>query len=35
VLVGPDAKMLDKIVRLLGSAYQVLVMRRFMKMRPR
>jgi hypothetical protein len=27
--------MLDKIVRLLGSAYQVLVMRRFMKMRPR
>jgi short-subunit dehydrogenase len=35
VLVGPDAKMLDKVVRLLGSAYQVLVMRRFMKMRPR
>ena len=35
VLVGPDARMLDKIVRVLGSAYQVLVMRRFMKMRPR
>jgi short-subunit dehydrogenase len=35
VLVGPDAKMLDKIVRLLGSAYQVLVISRLKKMRPR
>jgi len=35
VLVGPDAKMLDKVVRLLGSAYQVLVIRRLKKMRPR
>jgi short-subunit dehydrogenase len=35
VLVGPDAKFLDKVVRLLGSSYQVLVMRRLKKMRPR
>jgi len=27
VLVGPDAKALDKLVRLLGSAYQGLVIR--------
>jgi short-subunit dehydrogenase len=35
VLVGPDAKMLDKVVRLLGSAYQAIVIRRLKKMRPR
>jgi short-subunit dehydrogenase len=35
VLVGNDAKFLDKVVRLLGSAYQVLVMRQVKKMRPR
>ncbi len=35
VLVGPDAKFLDKVVRLLGSSYQVLVMRQLKKMRPR
>ena len=27
VLVGPDAKLLDKVVRLLGSWYQPLVMK--------
>jgi len=32
VLVGPDARFLDKVVRLLGSAYQVLVMRQVRKM---
>ncbi|MGH6646687.1 SDR family NAD(P)-dependent oxidoreductase [Aquabacterium sp.] len=32
VLVGPDAKRLDKIVRLLGSWYQVLVMRQLKRM---
>jgi short-subunit dehydrogenase len=32
VLVGPDAKALDKVVRLLGSWYQVLVMRKFKRM---
>ena len=32
VLVGPDARFLDKMVRLLGSAYQVLVMRQVRKM---
>jgi short-subunit dehydrogenase len=35
VLVGNDAKMLDKVIRLLGSWYQVLVMRQFKRMRPR
>ncbi len=35
VLVGPDAKFLDKLVRLLGSGYQKVVMKRFAKMRPR
>jgi short-subunit dehydrogenase len=35
VLVGPDAKMLDKVVRVLGSYYQVLVTRRLKKMRSR
>ena len=33
VLVGNDAKMLDKMVRLLGSWYQVLVMRQLKRMR--
>jgi len=32
VLVGPDAKALDKVVRILGSWYQVLVMRQLRKM---
>ena len=32
VLVGPDARFLDKVVRLLGSWYQVLVMREVRKM---
>ncbi|RZI85292.1 MAG: SDR family NAD(P)-dependent oxidoreductase [Rubrivivax sp.] len=32
VLVGPDAKMLDKVVRLLGSWYQVLVRRQLERM---
>lgn len=32
VLVGPDAKFLDKLVRLLGSWYQVLVMRQMKAM---
>jgi short-subunit dehydrogenase len=32
VLVGSDAKFLDKVVRLLGSWYQVLVMRQVAKM---
>ena len=32
VLVGLDAKFLDKVVRLLGSTYQVLVMRQVRKM---
>ena len=32
VLVGNDAKMLDKVVRICGSAYQVLVMRQLRKM---
>jgi len=32
VLVGPDAKFLDKVVRLLGASYQVLVMRQLSKM---
>ena len=35
VLVGPDAKMLDKVVRVLGSYYQVVVTRRLKKMRSR
>ncbi len=34
VLVGPDARLLDKLVRLMGSAYQVLVVRRLRRMRP-
>ncbi|HEX5373432.1 MAG TPA: SDR family oxidoreductase [Aquabacterium sp.] len=33
VLVGNDAKMLDKVIRLLGSAYQVLVMRQVRRMK--
>ncbi|MCH8179375.1 MAG: SDR family NAD(P)-dependent oxidoreductase [Proteobacteria bacterium] len=32
VLVGPDARFLDKVVRLLGASYQVLVMRQVRKM---
>ena len=32
VLVGPDAKFLDKVARLLGSAYQVLVLRQVRSM---
>lgn len=32
VLVGPDARMLDKMVRLLGSWYQPLVMRQLKRM---
>jgi len=32
VLVGPDAKFLDKVVRLLGASYQVLIMRQLRKM---
>ncbi len=32
VLVGPDARFLDKMVRLLGSSYQVLVLRQMRKM---
>jgi short-subunit dehydrogenase len=32
VLVGPDAKALDKVVRLLGSWYQVLVIRQMKRM---
>lgn len=32
VLVGPDAKFLDKIVRLFGASYQALVVRQFRKM---
>jgi short-subunit dehydrogenase len=32
VLVGPDARMLDKVVRLLGSWYQPLVMRQLKRM---
>jgi short-subunit dehydrogenase len=35
VLVGPDARMLDKVVRVLGSYYQVLVLHRLKKMRSR
>lgn len=34
-LIGPDARMLDKVVRLLGSGYQVLVMRQLRKMNRR
>jgi len=33
VLVGPDARALDKLVRLMGSAYQVLIIRRLRRMR--
>ena len=33
VLVGPDARALDKLVRLMGSAYQVLIVRRLRRMR--
>ena len=33
VLVGPDARILDKLVRLMGSAYQVLIVRRLRRMR--
>ena len=32
VLVGPDAKFLDKVVRLLGSWYQLLIMRQMRHM---
>jgi short-subunit dehydrogenase len=32
VLVGPDAKFLDKVVRLLGSWYQVLVIKQMRQM---
>ena len=32
VLVGPDAKFLDKVVRLLGASYQVLIIRQMRKM---
>ena len=32
VLVGPDAKLLDKVARLLGSWYQVLVIRQYKRM---
>jgi short-subunit dehydrogenase len=32
VLVGNDAKFLDKLIRLLGSSYQVLVLRQLRKM---
>ena len=32
MLVGPDARFLDKVVRLLGSTYQVLVMKQVRKM---
>ena len=32
VLVGPDARMLDKVVRVLGSWYQPLVMRQLKRM---
>jgi hypothetical protein len=32
VLVGNDAKKLDKVIRLFGSAYQVLVMKQLRKM---
>ena len=32
VLVGPDARMLDKVVRILGSWYQPLVMRQLKRM---
>jgi len=32
VLVGPDAKFLDKVVRLLGSWYQLLIMRQMAHM---
>ena len=32
VLVGPDAKLLDKVVRLLGSWYQLLIMRQMRHM---
>jgi NAD(P)-dependent dehydrogenase (short-subunit alcohol dehydrogenase family) len=35
VLVGNDAKFLDKLVRLLGSGYQAIVVNRVKKMRPR
>lgn len=35
VLVGPDAKFLDKLVRLLGSTYQVLVIRQMRKLNSR
>ncbi len=34
VLVGPDARMIDKIVRLLGSWYQPVIMRQLRKMNP-
>lgn len=35
VLVGPDAKFLDKLVRLLGSTYQALVIRQMRKLNSR
>jgi short-subunit dehydrogenase len=35
VLVGPDARFLDKIVRLLGSSYQALVIRQMRKLNSR
>lgn len=35
VLVGPDAKFLDKVVRLLGSTYQALVIRQMRKLNSR
>ena len=35
VLVGPDAKFLDKLVRLLGSGYQALVIRQMRKLNRR
>lgn len=34
VLVGPDARMIDKVVRLLGSWYQPVIMRQLRKMNP-
>ena len=34
VLVGPDARMIDKIARLLGSWYQPVIMRQLRKMNP-
>lgn len=35
VLVGNDAKLLDKVIRLLGSWYQPVVLRQFRRMRAR